>query len=114
MQKLSNAVMVALVVAALFSGNCFSCPQFLLALGSHQPSHGCCHRNKSANSECQTQALRHFVKTEPGRVVAPAACTVDASLALAEAPPADVRLVASSPADHAPPDLFAFHSSFRI
>jgi hypothetical protein len=68
MRTVLNSVMAVVVVAALFLGNCFSCPQVLLA----QQKHGCCPHSKSAPSNCTTQVLQHFVKAEKGTVVAPA------------------------------------------
>jgi hypothetical protein len=51
--------MAVLIVVALFWGNCFSCPQVLLAA-----QHGCCHRNKAPKTECTSQGLQNFVKAE--------------------------------------------------
>ena len=62
--------MALLIIAALFWGNCFSCPQLLVA-----QKHGCCPHTKSAKTECQTQGLKNFVKAEKS---APAAITVAA------------------------------------
>ena len=57
--------MALLVVAALFWGNCYSCPQMLLA-----GNHSCCHHGKSSKtSECTTQGLRSFVKAEKDSAV---------------------------------------------
>ena len=60
MRAFYTSVMALLVVAALFWGNCYSCPQVLLAAASH----GCCHRSKVPKTDCQTQGLRNFVKAE--------------------------------------------------
>jgi len=98
--------MAALVVAALFWGNCFSCPQLLLALRSNQPAHGCCHRTKQVPQECRTQVFRHFVKTDPV-TPAPALPVV----ALVTEPAAFIAVLADqfpSLVEHAPPgDLFS-------
>jgi len=103
--------MAALVVAALFWGNCLSCPQLLAALQSHQPAHGCCHKTKSASSECQSQVLKSFVKAESS---APAlALPIVARLVgLPAAAPLADNLARVE--EHTPPDLFSLHSSFRI
>ena len=104
--------MAALVVAALFWGNCFSCPQLLAALQSHQPAHGCCHKTKSAASECQSQVLKSFVKAESG---APALALH--VMPLLVEPPAAASGLADRfvrVEEHALPDLLSLHSSFRI
>jgi hypothetical protein len=105
--------MAALVVVALFWGNCFSCPQMWLAATAHQAPHSCCHHKQTAKVECQSQALRHFVKAEPAGqapALAVAVNTAPADVAAVVAPVPEVPL----PADHAPPDLLSLHSSFRI
>src|SRR4051794_13220589 len=51
MRALGTSVMALLVVAALFWGNCFSCPQVLLTASQH----GCCHRTKAPKDDCKTQ-----------------------------------------------------------
>ena len=103
--------MAALVVVALFWGNCFSCPQLLAALQSHQPAHGCCHKTKPESSACQTQLLKIFVKAESS-VPAPA---LPVAARLVE-PPAAAALADSfvRVEEHTPPDLLSLHSSFRI
>jgi hypothetical protein len=58
--------MVLLMVAALFFGNCFSCPQMLLASMPHQPQHNCCPGQQPVSARCQTQGIQHFVKTDSG------------------------------------------------
>jgi hypothetical protein len=113
MRTISNAAMAALVVAALFWGNCFSCPQILLALQSHQTAHGCCHRTKQTTENCQTQVLRHFVKAEAG-VDAAAAPMVAAVVVLTVGLPQGPSLASFNAAEHVPPDLLSLHSSFRI
>src|ERR1017187_1126241 len=113
MRTISNTAIAALVVAALFWGNCFSCPQILLALQSHQPAHGCCHRTKQTTENCQTQVLRHFVKAEAG--VEPAAAPIGAAVVVVPVGlPQGPRLSASIPAEYAPPDLLSLQSNFRL
>jgi len=90
--------MAILIIAALFWGNCFSCPQLLLA----SQKHGCCPRTKSNKTECQTQGLKNFVKSEAS---APAVITV---AAIVEQPAQTSQLAAPLFAPlfvgHAPPD----------
>jgi hypothetical protein len=115
MRVISNSLMAALVVAALFLGNCFSCPQILAAMAAHTPAHGCCHHKSqqpAANTECQSQALQHFVQS--GTTTAPA----PALMAVLAVPPAVMIFEpafqpAAAPAA-TPPDLISLHSSFRI
>ena len=64
MRTVSTAVMALLMVAALFFGNCFSCPQMLLSSASQQ--HDCCPGQHPASAHCQTQDLQHFVKAASG------------------------------------------------
>ena len=106
--------MAALVIVALFWGNCLSCPQLLLAMQAHQPAHDCCKRNqKPAAKSCDSRGLQHFLKTDPGTQaqLAPVASAVVVALP-AEAPQAAAAIF-EAPA-HAPPDLRSLHSSFRI
>ena len=98
--------MTALVVVALFWGNCFTCPQVLLALKSHQPAHGCCHKTKQTSSGCTTQVLQHFVKADPA-THAPAVPVV---AAVAQPAPVIAFLAEPSPTpvEHTPPgDVFS-------
>jgi len=106
--------MAMLVIAALFWGNCLSCPQLQLAMRAHQPAHDCCKRNqKPATKSCDSQTFQHFLKTEAGdqAPVAPVASAVVA--ALPDAAPQAAPVAFETPA-HAPPDLLSLHSSFRI
>lgn len=93
--------MAALVVVALFWGNCFSCPQILLAAQKHH----CCPHGKTNPSECKTQGLRNFVKAEKTTPTVPAPV---AAVILA-APPVTPRLSATlavpAPPKYTPPDL---------
>jgi hypothetical protein len=68
MRFISNSIMAALVVAALFWGNCYSCPQGLLAAQIHK----CCHHTKAPAADCQLQNLQHFVKVPTGDQATPA------------------------------------------
>jgi hypothetical protein len=103
--------MAVLVIVALFWGNCFSCPQLLQSAISHQAAHGCCHKSKDTRTQCQTQGLRHFVKSA---VDFPAPDAV-VSAAMVEAP-ATVAVFPSQGSTPAfsPPDLVPLNSSFRI
>jgi hypothetical protein len=112
MRQASNILMTTLIVAALFCGNCLSCPQMWMALASHQPGHSCCH-HPTAKIDCHSQALSHFVKAQnanapmfavPGVAPAVAAVTVLARPAIAPWRAADV----------APPDLLSLHSLLRV
>jgi hypothetical protein len=105
--------MAALIVVALFWGNCLSCPQMLLAVAAHQPAHSCCHKTKSAGTGCQSQGLQHFLQAGP-EVRTPAVALVAAvAPAIAVSLP-QVAMVAPVEVEHAPPDLLALHSVFRI
>ena len=109
-------MMAALIVAALFWGNCLSCPQMLLAVAAHQPAHNCCHKTKSAGTGCQSQGLQHFLKAGP-ELQTPAVAVVAAVAAMAPAIAVSLpqgAMVAPVEVEHAPPDLLALHSSFRI
>ena len=115
MRVFSNSLMGALVVMALFLGNCLSCPQVLAAMAEHAPSHNCCHHKthqSTTKTDCQSQSLQHFVQAEK---TAPPVPAVMALIAL----PASVislqpPLEASDAPTPTPPDLIALNSSFRI
>jgi len=114
MRAISTSFLALLVTAALFWGNCLSCPQMLHALAGHQPAHGCCHGPKRASDGCQTQALRNFVKADAASHVQPAAAPaaiVQVAAAVCSAPMATAL---PAPAMHSPPDLISLHGSFRI
>ena len=106
-------MMAALIVVALFWGNCLSCPQMLLTVAMHQPAHSCCHKTKSAGTTCQSQGLQHFLKTGPELRTPVVAVVAAATPAVAVSLPQGA-LVAPVEVEHAPPDLLALHSSFRI
>jgi hypothetical protein len=105
--------MAVLVIAALFWGNCLSCPQVLQSLKQPGPAHGCCHHSKSGSRECTTQSLRNFVKADPVAHDAPVTAPVEAAVQMAPVPVL-TWTAAPVPAVHAPPDLLSLHASFRI
>ena len=107
-------MMAALVVVALFWGNCLSCPQMLLAVAAHQPAHNCCHKTKSAGANCQSQGLQHFLRAGPDVRTPSAAVVAAVATAIAAAALPQGAAVAPVEVVHAPPDLIALHSSFRI
>ena len=106
-------MMAALIVVALFWGNCLSCPQMLLAIAAHQPAHNCCHRSKSTGTSCQSQGLQHFLKAAPEMRTPAVAVMAAVAPAIAVSLPQGA-LVAPVEMVHAPPDLLALHSVFRI
>src|SRR3954465_4390288 len=65
MRRFTTAGFVLLAIAALFLGNCFSCPQLM----AQDLSHGCCHRTKI---KCDSQGIKHFVKSDMQAESAPA------------------------------------------
>jgi len=97
--------MAVLVIAALFWGNCYSCPQMLLA----QQKHGCCPHGKTTRTDCQAQSLQNFEKAEKASVAAPA------SAVLLPRPEAAVRLPESACSPDTSPDYTPpLHTSLRI
>jgi hypothetical protein len=108
MRTVSTSLMVLLVVAALFFGNCFSCPQMLLAGQSHQPRHNCCPGPQPVSASCQVQGMQHFVRAEDNSTQ-PSVLPVAAELI--EAPGAVV--LSNAPftvpiaAEHAPPGILS-------
>jgi hypothetical protein len=113
MRQVSNILMAVLIVAALFFGNCLSCPQMMIAPASHQPGHGCCH-HRTAKIECHSQALSHFVKTQGGN-----AAPAFAAMGVAPAPAAVIVLARPvfapwRAADVPPLDLLSLHSPLRV
>jgi hypothetical protein len=111
MRAISSSIMAALVVVALFWGNCFSCPQALLTLKTHQPAHQCCHKNKTSAPGCESQNLQQFVKADPG-TTAPAVAALGV-IAPAGAPTVRSE-VAPSAAPYSPPDLLTLQSILRV
>lgn len=101
MRAVFNSLMAALIVVALFWGNCFSCPQILLAAQKHH----CCPHGKADPSECKTQGLRNFVKAEKA---APDALAPLATVAIAPPPVTPLlgaTLVVPTTPRYTPPDL---------
>jgi hypothetical protein len=105
--------MAALVIAALFFGNCFSCPQILLA-ATQQGDHSCCHRTKSVSQDCQTQGLRQYIKADPGAPAAVQPIVAEVVSAVPDAPAPEEFFVSSVRPDRTPPDLLAVLSVFRV
>ena len=101
MRAFSNSLMAALVVMALFWGNCFSCPQILLAAQKH----GCCPHGKSESKECKTQGLRNFVKADPVVKIAPAAVEIVLTQAQMATRQLLLTAIAPLPLCFSPPDL---------
>jgi hypothetical protein len=103
MRAFFNSLMAALVVVALFWGNCFSCPQLLLAAQKHH----CCPHGKADPSECKTQGLRNFVKAEKAAPAVPAPVSAVAIAPPPVAPRMSATLVVTTASRYAPPDLLA-------
>jgi hypothetical protein len=103
----------ALMVVALFWGNCLSCPQMLLSAAARKSAHGCCKRTKAGVcQECQKN-LQQF---EPSGGTTTPAVAVPVALADDSTAPAAAVAIASdvSEAAHAPPGRLALLSSLRI
>jgi hypothetical protein len=105
--------MAALLVAALFWGNCLSCPQVLLTLAAHKAPHGCCHHSQPAPGKACQVHLRHFV-TGDSDAGAPAAPV--ATIASVAAPASIAVAPVSAPVEavYSPPLKFVLDSCFRI
>jgi hypothetical protein len=101
MRALCNSLMAVLVVVALFWGNCFSCPQILLAAQRHH----CCPHSKSGTSDCQTQGLRNFVKAEQIAQIAPAIVVRHASAIVFAPERLNAIVTVPTPPECTPPDL---------
>jgi hypothetical protein len=113
MRPVSNILLAALIVAALFGGNCLSCPQMLMALASHQPGHGCCH-HPAPKVDCHSQLLSHFVKAQSANA-APMTSALGAALAVVSVPLLHAPAIAAwRAADVAPPDPLTLHSLLRV
>jgi len=113
MRRTSNILMAALIMAALFFGNCLSCPQMLTALASHQPGHGCCH-HPVGKIDCHSQALSHFVKAQGGNAT-PTIASSGLAPAIAAVTVLGRQTVAPwRAADATPPDLLSLHSLLRV
>jgi hypothetical protein len=111
MRAFFNSVLAALIVAALFWGNCFSCPQLLLALAQKAP-HGCCNRSAPVTAACTTDVLKHFVKADPVAVAAPVAAPAEESVFVPAPVVRDFSIAFENP--HSPPDLLTVTSQLRI
>ena len=107
MRTVSTSLMVLLVVAALFFGNCFSCPQMLLAWNLHQPQHNCCPSPQPVSASCQAQGMQHFVKADSGAqpTIVPVVAELVASPASIVLPNAPFTVPAA--AEHAPPGILS-------
>ena len=112
MQRVSNLVMATLIVAALFFGNCLSCPQMLLAMAGQHPGHGCCH-HPAPRVECHSQSLSHFLKAQVQAAPALVASGVVRTIGTA-AMPAPSVIAPLRAADVPPPDLLSRHSLLRV
>jgi hypothetical protein len=108
MRVISTSVRAALIILALFWGNCLTCPQALMA-----QTHRCCHKNKQGSQSCQTQVLRQFVKADPAPHAAPVPVVAELSSLPLTVPVAEWTSLPNA-SEHAPPDLFSLHSSYRI
>jgi hypothetical protein len=114
MRAITSSLMAALVVAALFWGNCFSCPQMMLSQKAMK-SHGCCKRGqKPAPNSCSSQSMQQYVKADTAASHPPVPATSPLEAALEPTPVWPAVEAAPAEAIHAPPDLLALHSSFRI
>jgi hypothetical protein len=112
MRTVSSSIMAALVVVALFWGNCFSCPEAVLAYASHRPAHHCCHNSKASTPGCDTQNLQQFVKTHADTQAA-AAVPVGV-LHTVEAPAMVLEALAPLVLEYPPPKLLSLNSILRI
>jgi hypothetical protein len=101
MRAVFNSLMAALVVVALFWGNCFSCPQMLLSAQKHS----CCPHGKADPSECKTQGLRNFVKAEKAAQIVPAVVAADEIVAVRTIARLSALLTVPAPPEYTPPDL---------
>jgi hypothetical protein len=113
MRTVSSSIMAALVVVALFWGNCLSCPQLLAAVHSHQQAHGCCHKTGSPATECQSQGLKNFVKAPQGAQAEALPVAMDLVERVAAAELGGYTSFTAAVAQAAP-DLLSLYSSFRI
>jgi hypothetical protein len=113
MRTLCSSLMAALVVMALFFGNCLSCPQ-MLAQGAHR----CCHRSQPGTAKCQSQGLQSFVKSgDAGGQARPATAGSigPAAVPAARVFPAPEAMLALADPVFTPPSLvISLNSSLRI
>jgi hypothetical protein len=105
--------MVTLMVAALFCGNCLSCPQMLMAPAGQQPAHSCCH-HRTAKVDCPSLALGHFVKAQ-GASVTPVFATAGVAPAVAAVTaPGRPAIAPERAAGMAPLDPLSLQSLLRV
>lgn len=113
MRTMCTSLMAALVVMALFFGNCLSCPQ-MLAQGAHR----CCHRSQPATAKCQSQGLQNFVKSDDAGAQArpaTAARVGPTAVPAARVFPAPQAVLALADPVFTPPSLvISSNSSLRI
>jgi hypothetical protein len=111
MRVIASSIRAALIIAALFWGNCLTCPQAMTA-----QAHRCCHKTQKDSSNCQNQTLRQFVKADQSsqQTALPVAAAPETAAATPAPAPALERSGLPNAAEHAPPDLFSLHSSYRI
>jgi hypothetical protein len=113
MRRPSNILMATLIVAALFCGNCLSCPQMWMAVATPQPGHSCCH-HRTAKVDCPSQALSQFVKAQGGSF-APVFTAAGVAPAITAVTATDRPALASwRAADFAPPGPLSLHSLLRV
>jgi len=112
MRRGSNILMAALIVSALFFGNCLSCPQMMLALASQHSGHSCCH-HPAARIECHSQSLSHFVKARVDSTRPLLASGVVPAMAPVMAP-ARPAVRPWRAAEVALPDILSLHSPLRV
>jgi len=101
MRAVIHSFLSVLVVAALFWGNCLSCPQVLLAARQHS----CCPHGKGDVSKCTTQGLRSFVKAEKTVTAAPAILVAAEVPALVACEPASEPAIIASASEFHPSNL---------
>jgi len=112
MHRAPFILMAALIVAALFCGNCLSCPQMWMAMAAHQPSHSCCH-HRTARIDCHSGQFSHFIQARVANA-APTIAPVCVAPPAVVAVPAQRILEPRRPADASPPDLLSLHSLLRV
>src|SRR6266542_3222102 len=117
MRAVYSSFLAALVIVALFWGNCFSCPQLLITVQAKAGDHSCCKRSTHqtqvpVSKDCQTVGLKHFVKTDPAKAPQLHAAAVMLAAAAPAAVPAQV--IAPALRFHSPPDPLTQTSSLRI
>ncbi|HZT33245.1 MAG TPA: hypothetical protein VFA33_25375 [Bryobacteraceae bacterium] len=114
MRTVSSVFLALLLLAALFWGNCFSCPQLFLYAASESSPHGCCHPKGSPHRvDCQSLSLKNFVRADiapelPSLAAWGPAIRTEISAPATAEPPALILPQAS------PPDLLVLLSVFRI